>query len=259
MEQTYLIAGLFLIIAILYSSVGFGGGSSYLAILAIFEVSYLLMPKIALICNLVVVTGGTYIYLKNKKLSFSRAVPFVITSVPMAFLGGIIPVEKIIFLTILAIALFIAGFVMLIFNKTGQPELESDDNNFQNSIKKSWIYGLSVGSGLGFIAGMVGIGGGIFLAPILHLSKWGTSKQIAATATFFILVNSVSGLIGQYTKEPCHMSDLNILYFAIPALIGGQIGSRMSSKFLSEKVIKTMTAILVLFVSIRIIYKLTLS
>ncbi len=241
---------LFFIVALLYSMVGFGGGSSYNALLILFDVDYQIYPGIALLCNLIVVTGGCWLFIKRGFLSARLLLPFIITSIPMAHLAGRLTIDKTIFLTTLGIALFISGLVM-IFNKRLQERLITPEKN-----PHLWSWGLPIGACLGSLAGLIGIGGGIFLSPILYFLGWGTAKQIAATASGFIFVNSLAGISGQYIKLQEVPSGLNqITEFwpvFIAVLIGGQIGSRLSSTRLSPELIQQLTAVLVLYVSLRI-------
>ena len=241
---------LFFIVALLYSMVGFGGGSSYNALLVLFEVDHQIYPTIALLCNLIVVTGGCWLFIKRGVLSARLLLPFIITSIPMAHIAGRIVIDKTIFLLILGIALFISGLIM-VFNKHLQDRLVTPETN-----PHLWPWGLPIGAFLGCLSGLVGIGGGIFLSPVLYFLGWGTAKQIAATASGFIFVNSLAGLSGQYIKLQEVSSGLNqITEFwpvFIAVLIGGQIGSRLSNTRLSPQVIQQLTAVLVLYVSLRI-------
>lgn len=229
--------------------VGFGGGSSYNAILVLFDVNYLLYPSIALLCNLIVVMGGSWLFYKRGHFSGRLLLPFIITSIPMAHITGRLVIDKTVFLITLCLALFISGLVML-FNRKLQARIIAPQHN-----PDLWRWGLPIGAGLGGLAGLVGIGGGIFLSPVLYLLGWGTAKQIAAAASGFILVNSLAGLSGHYFKlQASSIAPAQVLDFwpaFIAVLIGGQIGSRMSSKLLSPQVIQYLTAVLVLYVSLR--------
>ncbi len=241
---------LFFVVALLYSMVGFGGGSSYNALLVLFGVDHHIYPLIALLCNLIVVTGGCWLFIKRKILSTRLLLPFIITSIPMAYITGQLVIDKTIFLLILGIALFISGLIM-IFNKHLQERLIAPEKNLH-----LWSWGLPIGACLGSLAGLVGIGGGIFLSPVLYFLGWGSAKQIAATASGFIFVNSLAGISGQYIKLQESPSALNQIAdfwpVFIAVLIGGQIGSRLSSARLSPQLIQQLTAVLVLYVSFRI-------
>lgn len=245
-----ILAIFFLIIALLYSMVGFGGGSSYNALLVLFDVDYHIYPTIALLCNLIVVSGGCWLFLKRGFFSTRLLTPFIITSIPMAHLTGQMVVDKTIFLAILSVALFISGLIMT-FNKRLQERAVTPEAN-----RNLWQWGLPIGACLGSLAGLVGIGGGVFLSPILYFLGWGTAKQIAATASGFIFVNSLAGISGQYVKLQESSAGLNQIIEFWPAfiavLIGGQIGSRLGSTRLSAQVIQQLTAMLVLYVSIKI-------
>ena len=184
----------FFITAILYSSVGFGGGSTYLALMIIGDIPYYIFPIIALFCNIIVVSGNSINYIRSGNLNIKILIPYIIGSIPFSFIGGSILIEKELFEIILFIVLITAGIFLLIESKS----FSKDDLK----LKKIPIFlSIIIGSVLGFISGIVGIGGGIFLSPILFLLKAGYPKQIATTASLFILINSLFGIIGQLTKD----------------------------------------------------------
>jgi len=234
--------------------VGFGGGSSYNALLVLFDVNHHIYPTIALLCNIIVVTGGCWLFIKRGLLSSRLLLPFIITSIPMAHIAGRLVIDKTIFLAILGIALFVSSLIM-IFNNHLQKRIVTPEAN-----QNLWRWGLPIGACLGSLAGLVGIGGGILLSPVLYMLHWGTAKQIAATASGFILVNSIAGISGQYIKLQDSQSGLNQIIEFWPAfiavLIGGQIGSRLSSTRLSPQFIQHLTAVLVLYVSLKIAWLL---
>ena len=237
----------FFFIAVLYSSVGFGGGSSYLAVLALTSLLFTQIRATALLCNIVVVTGNVFLYVRQKQYHWKKVIPLVLFSIPLAFIGGYLRISQTFFFILLGFTLLFAAITMWISNKT----INNDNTTTNLSLTKNAGYGGIIG----FISGMVGIGGGIFLAPLLHLTNWDTPKKIAATASFFILVNSISGLIGQYTNPEFSINQNLTLLLLITVLIGGQIGSRMSNKFFTPIQLKKATAILIAFVSIRILIK----
>ena len=262
MDKLFYLIPFFLIIAIIYSSVGFGGGSSYLAIMALIGLPYQLMPKISLFCNIIVVTAGCYIFIKHKHLKIKKAVPFIAASIPMAFFGGNIYINKELFLFLLGLTLIVAATNMLFFNRDLyninqlKDSLNIHNNlNIQNK-KFSIQYEILAGGIIGLLSGLVGIGGGILLAPLLHITKWGKPKEIAAVSSFFILINSISGLIGQFSKPWSGDGVIPIVPLIIVVFFGGQIGSRMSAGILSESIIKKTTAFVVMFVGLRILYGL---
>ena len=235
---------LFFITAILYSSVGFGGGSTYLALLLIWDIPYFIFPIIALLCNIIVVSGNSFNYIRAGNHNFKLLLPFLIGSVPLAFFGGTLKIEKDIFEILLFFVLSIAGLLLLINNKSYE-----NDNLI---IKKlNFIISLIVGSVLGLISGLVGIGGGIFLSPILFLLKAEKPKIIVTTASLFILINSISGILGQLTKENILTELSNYLPLFICVFIGGLFGNYLNLKILTSRTLAIITSLLVIFVSIR--------
>lgn len=246
--QHWEITLLFFVIAILYSSVGFGGGSSYLAILTLTSIAFVQIRAIALLCNIVVVTSGTIIYAKNGHYNWKKVLPLVIISIPMAFIGGYLKISQTFFFILLGFTLVTAAIFMWISKYIRKI---SNDYHWKKSIVKD----SSFGGIIGFISGMVGIGGGVFLAPLLHLTNWDTPKKIAATSSFFILVNSIAGLLGQ-VQNPDFIIDPSITILLMSTVfVGGQIGSRLSAKIISPFVLKRITAVLIAFVGLRILWK----
>ena len=236
----------FFAIAVLYASVGFGGGSSYLAILALTTLGYTEIRAIALVCNIVVVSGSFIMYYKNGFYNFKKVIPLVLTSIPLAFLGGYLRIEKRAFFILLGVTLLLAGILMLVGKKEAT----------RNTINKtSTIKSLGYGGGIGFISGLVGIGGGIFLAPLLHLTNWETSKKIAATASLFILVNSIAGLGGQLTNPNFSINITLTSILTVSTFLGGQIGTRIGVKLVNPTTLKRTTAILILYVAIKTVLK----
>ena len=234
----------FFITAILYSSVGFGGGSTYLALMLIWDIPYYIFPILALICNIIVVSGNSLNYVRSGNLNLKLLTPYLIGSIPFAFFGASISISKELFEILLFVILIIAGIFLLIESKSF-----NDDQIKINSIPK--IISLLIGSIIGFASGIIGIGGGIFLSPILFLMKAGYPKQIATTASLFILINSIFGVAGQLTKDVVFDEFLNFWPLFIAVLIGGQIGNFLNIKFLSGKTLAIITSLLVIFVAIR--------
>ena len=234
----------FFITAVLYSSIGFGGGSTYLALLLIWDVPYYIFPILALICNIIVVSGNSINFLKSKNINFNLLYPYLIGSIPLAFIGASISIDKNLFEILLFFILISAGVFLLIESKSF--------NKQKIEIKKiPLVLSILIGSIIGFISGLVGIGGGIFLSPILFLMKAGFPRHITSAASLFILVNSIFGIGGQLTKDIVFNEFLNYWPLFIAVLIGGQIGSFLNIKFLSNKILALMTACLVIFVAIR--------
>ena len=240
---------LFFITAILYSSVGFGGGSTYLALLLIWDIPYYIFPVVALVCNIIVVSGNSINYIRAGNHNFKLLIPFLIGSVPFAFFGGALKIDKEIFEIILFFVLSIAGVLLLINNKSYQ-------NNNLIIKKTNSLINLMIGAVLGLVSGIVGIGGGIFLSPILFLIKAEKPKVIATTASLFILINSISGILGQLTKENILIVLPEYLPLFICVLLGGLIGNYLNLKIFTGRVLAILTSVLVIFVSIRMGYRI---
>mgnify|MGYP003708577083 FL=1 len=209
-----------------------------------------MVPKIALCCNLIVVSGGVLRYHKNKLIPWNLALPLVVVSVPFAWLGGYTSISQYWFSIALGLSLFLAGITMLL-----RPSEVLETADWTKT--KSGYFCLSIASGgLGFLAGLVGIGGGIFFSPLLHLLKTAPSKNIAAFSSFFILVNSISGLIGQFMKH----DDIQVVgqffeysWLFVVVLVGGQIGSHLGIKVFRPEIVRRLTAVLVIYVGVRLI------
>ena len=244
--QFYILLISFFFIALAYSSVGFGGGSSYLALLAILAVSFEVLRPTALLCNIVVVTGGSLIFFKEGYLDLKKSWPILVASVPMAFLGGYFPIKKNTFFLLLAVALIVAAFLIW-FQTAWERRLHVKSRAGENVYVK-----LGLGGGIGFLSGMVSIGGGIFLSPLLHLIRWDDAKRISALASIFILVNSISGLAGQLTRHP-QLDWPFILPLLVAVFVGGQLGSRLGAKKMSGVYIKKITAALILIAGLNIL------
>ena len=239
----------FFITAILYSSVGFGGGSTYLALLLIWNIPYYIFPIIALICNIIVVTGNSINYIRAGNHNFKLLIPFLIGSIPFAFLGGTLIVDKAVFEILLFLVLSVAGLLLLINNKSYE--------NKEIIIKKINLFvSILIGSMLGLISGIVGIGGGIFLSPILFLLKADKPKNIVTTASLFILINSISGVFGQLTKETLLREIFVYWPLLLAVLIGGLLGNYLNLKIFSNRILALITSLLVIFVAIRMGFRI---
>ena len=243
------ILAFFFIIAFIYASVGFGGGSSYLAILALYALPFKEMRLIALICNIIVVTGGTIIFVRSRQVNWQKILPLALLSVPLAYVGATVRLSQKTFFIILGCSLIIAS-VLLWIKTRGMT-----DSDLTTSRKKTYVKDGLLGGGIGFLSGMVGIGGGIFLSPLLNLIKWDTPKKIAATASVFILVNSIAGIAGQLTNLPEHFNVTRVLLLCGAVLLGGQLGSRMAAVKFNPLLIRRMTAVLVFIAGVEVLFK----
>ncbi len=243
----------FLLTALLYAMVGFGGGSTYNALLVLSGTDYQLLPTVALSCNIIVVAGGAYYFARAGQVRWQRLLPFVCLSVPMAWFGGRLLVPERLFVGLLGLALLITAMSMLLSRSSA-----TDAGSDEPVPAAAWLLGLPLGGAIGLLAGIVGIGGGILLAPVLHLMRWGEARAIAAACSVFILVNSVAGLLGQATKlgGMQRLEDLQQYGWLLPAvLVGGQLGSRIGARRLPGRSIRLLTAVLVAYVSLRLLHR----
>ena len=240
---------LFLLTATLYSSVGFGGGSTYLALLLIWDAPYLIFPVIALFCNIIVVSGNCFNYIKAGNVHLKILTPFLISSVPLAFIGGSLSIDKEIFEILLFVVLTIAGVLLLL-------KFQSFDQKIEVYKKIPKMLSILVGASIGFVSGVVGIGGGIFLSPILLLIRADKAKNIATAASLFILINSLSGLAGQFTKASTMDGIFDYWPLFLFVLLGGQLGNFLNLKIFPTRILALVTSALVIFVAIRMGLKL---
>ena len=240
---------LFFVTAILYASVGFGGGSTYLALLLLWGVPYFIFPVVALTCNIIVVSGNCFNYIRAGNLNLKLLIPYLIGSIPLAFIGGSLPIEKEFFEILLFVVLTIAGVLLLL-------KFNSYDDKIEIFRKIPILVSILIGGILGFVSGVAGVGGGIFLSPILFLLKAGKPKHIVTTASLFILINSLSGIFGQLTKSDILSEIQNYWFLFLAVLIGGQIGNFLNLKIFPTRILALVTAALVLFVAIRMGFKI---
>lgn len=236
----------FLVTALLYASVGFGGGSTYAALLAWYGLDYRLLPIVALACNIVVVLGGTVRFARAKVTPWKGALVLTGLAAPAALLGGLTPIGEASFLTLLGVSLILTGAAMFLPVSEAQAEAPT------RLAKLAPV----VAAPIGYLAGLVGIGGGIFLAPLLHMARWNNARAIAATASVFILINSLFGLVGQLLKQgPAAIE--GALGASLPLLIavavGGQVGSLLAVRVLPVLWVRWLTALLVVVVGARLL------
>mgnify|MGYP001557399123 CR=1 FL=1 len=240
---------LFFVVALTYSAAGFGGGSSYLAILALWSVDFQLMKSTALICNVAVVVGGVYHFHKSGHLPLKKALQLSLVSVPLAFAGSYLPLKQATFFLLLGIALTIAALFMCyrLFFEREEPIIPAGKS-------RGLTYGI-IGGAIGLLSGMTGIGGGIYLSPVLRLGKYDTAKNIAGLSSFFILVNSIAGLCGQAAKHVIVFDFKFAGPLLVAVILGGQIGSRVSAKVLKPRWVAGATALLILYAGVRMLLK----
>ncbi|MEO6579799.1 MAG: sulfite exporter TauE/SafE family protein [Sphingomicrobium sp.] len=235
----------FFVTAVLYAIAGFGGGSTYTALLVLAGTDYRAVPILSLACNILVVSVGTWRFANAGHFDWRRAWPLFVTSVPAAWIGGRLHIEKELFVALLAVSLLVAGLAML-WQPKWKREITTEGG-------PRWIEPVAGGT-LGLLAGIVGIGGGIFLAPLLYLLRWDAPRRIAATCAAFILVNSIAGLAGQASKglatATAVFSEHVLLFPAV--IVGGLIGAGLGSKKLAPDWVRVVTALLILYVAVRL-------
>ncbi|RIA09923.1 hypothetical protein OE09_1769 [Flavobacteriaceae bacterium MAR_2010_72] len=241
-ENIYLFLFILPIVAFLYASVGHGGASGYLALMALFSFAPETMKPTALLLNLFVAGIAFYHYYKAGHFSMKLFLPFAITSIPLAFLGGMIAIDASIYKKILAVLLIFAILKMLnVFGKESE----------QLKNLKLW-QGLTVGGIIGFFSGLIGIGGGIILTPVILLLHWGNMKEAAAVSALFIWVNSASGLIGQFTSGVT--LSLQVFVLVAIAIIGGFFGSYYGSRKFNNQGLRHLLAIVLIIACAKLIF-----
>jgi len=239
---------LFVGVAFLYASVGFGGGSTYTALLIESGLSFELVPPVSLLCNLLVVSGGVYHYARAGHLDLRFAWPLLATSVPAAFAGGLLRLDEAVYLQILGGALLVAGGLLAADRRWPLAAPAAARRPYLNG---------ALGLALGLLAGVTGIGGGIYLAPVLHLLRLADARTVAATCSLFILANSAAGLVGQLLKlgqEAAVLLDTGLLWLPLAVLAGGQLGSRVGAFRLPAAPIRRLTGLVILVVAARILW-----
>ena len=232
---------LLVVVAFLYSSVGHGGASGYLALMAIFSFPISVMKPSALMLNLFVSGISFLFYCKKDFFKVKLFWPFAITSVPAAFIGGMIPLENNIYKIILGIVLIIVALRLFGFFNT--KEITTTEINIPLA--------MSIGFGIGLLSGMLGIGGGVILSPILLFLGWATLKETAAISSLFIFVNSIAGLSGYFFSDKSFPTES---FYLVPiAVFGGILGAYYGSGYFSNKVLKYVLATVILLASIKLI------
>ena len=233
---------LIFIVAVLYAMVGHGGASGYLALMAIFNMPAAMMKPTALFLNLFVSLTAFIQFYRHGHFKWKIFLPFALASIPLSFLGGMISLDGNIYKKILGVFLIFPVLRFLIYPNYSDEELK--ENNIFGSI--------AIGGSIGFVSGLIGIGGGIILSPILLLLRWTNQKQTAAISAMFIFVNSLSGLIGQITKG----ISLNVSMFEFVgiAFVGGLLGSWLGAFKFNQQFLKYALAIVLAFASYKLLF-----
>lgn len=242
MESVYLFYSLLFIVAMLYSSVGHGGASGYLALMALYAFTPDVMKPTALILNLFVSLTSFIQFYRGEHFKWKIFLPLAIASIPMAFIGGLIIMEASVYKKILGSLLFIPVIRFLFFANVPDNELK----------KSNVIVSVLIGCFIGFLSGLIGIGGGIILSPILLLLKWTNQKQTAAISALFIFVNSLSGLAGQLTKG-INISPDMLSYVAV-AFTGGLCGAYLGALRFNQNILKNTLAVVLMMAGWKLIF-----
>ncbi len=230
------------LISFLYSSVGHGGASGYLALMSLFSFPHLVMKPTALLLNIFVAGISFFYYYKGGFFNKKLFLYFALASIPMSFLGGTLDIDATLYKKILAILLIFAVLKML--NVFGKESIR---------IKEIKIWqGIIVGSAIGFFSGLIGIGGGIILSPVILLFHWGKMKEAAAVSALFIWVNSVAGLAGQLSSGVSVSSESFLM--VIIALIGGVFGAYFGSKMVNNHTLRYVLAFVLIMASIKLFF-----
>lgn len=242
MESIYLFYILLFLVAFLYASVGHGGASGYLALMAIFAFSPEVMKPTALLLNLFVSLTAFIQFYRGKHFQWPIFLPLALASIPMAFLGGMINIDADIYKKVLGILLLIPVFKLLFLKNSTVYDLQ----------KNTILLSLFIGALIGFLSGLIGIGGGIILSPVLLLLRWTDQKQTAAISALFIFVNSSSGLAGSFYKG-IEISPDMFSYVGI-AFVGGLLGSYLGSLKFNQNILKNTLGIVLLVVGLKLIF-----
>ena len=241
MEIPILFYILLFVVAFLYSSVGHGGASGYLALMALFSVAPEVMKPTALLLNIFVSLIAFIQYYRSGVFRWKIFLPFAIASVPFSFLGGMINISGDVYKQILGILLLIPVIRFIGFG----------NRDIENKRPLKLFLAIAIGACIGFLSGMIGIGGGIILSPVLLLLHWANQKEAAAVSAAFIFVNSVSGLSGQFIQKVTF--DTNMYLFVIIAFAGGLAGSYLGSHRFNMIVLKRILGFVLLIASVKLL------
>ncbi len=241
MEFIYLFYILLFFVAFLYASVGHGGASGYLALMAIFSIAPDVMKPTALLLNLFVSLTSFIQFYRGGYFRMKLFLPFALASVPFAFIGGLISIDASVYKQILGWLLLLPVIRFFFFS----------DIQVKEQKKHSILLAIGIGAVIGFLSGLIGIGGGIILSPILLLLHWADMKQTAAISALFIFVNSLSGLAGQLTKGIHFTTDMYL--YVLIAFAGGLAGAYFGSVKLKQGMLKYMLATVLLIAAVKLL------
>lgn len=235
---------LFFLIALVYSSAGFGGGSMYIAVLSQTQSAQNLIKTSSLICNAAVTANGSIQFYRSGWIALKPALMLLSTSVPFCIWTSTFTLNDKTYFLLLAICLFLAAFAMAIKKQSSKSKEDAINNRW-------WHYPAS--AVIGGVAGLTGIGGGVYLSPLLHVSGWGSPKHIAAISSMYIFVNSVSSLLTRFVAGETTFQ-IEQVWLVFASLLGGFLGSRLGTSILSQKTVKWITVIIIIFAATNLIW-----
>jgi uncharacterized membrane protein YfcA len=244
------LTGAFFLIAALYASVGFGGGSSYLAILSLYLNDFLAVKTTGLLCNLVVAGGGSILSGQKGHIDWKRFLPIIGSGVLMAFIGGTVELKQHSFFICLGAVLLLSGLLLAAQMIARRPVPQGD-----RAVNP--LINIALGAAIGFLSGLVGIGGGILLSPVLNLMRWSNPRKIAALASLFILINSIAVLCGQLYAGHFRLAMPLALILLVAVFVGGQLGSRLSLRVIRPQFVRGLTGVLVSYIGLKLVLKYT--
>lgn len=242
-ELLLLLCVCLLAISFLYSSVGHAGASGYLAVMSLFGLAPGFIKPVALILNILVATIASWQFYRGGHFKWRLFWPFALISIPCAFAGGYLDVPTHVFKFVLGVVLLLSAGALLL-------KMSAADEAAPPPLPVA----IGVGAGLGFMAGLTGTGGGIFLTPVLILFRWAGTKTASATSALFILINSIAGLLG-FASHSRGLPSVDLLApMLVTVLIGGTVGSYLGSRRFSKEIIRVFLAVVLLIASFKLMF-----
>ncbi len=239
----YFVVALFFIVALIYSSVGLGGGSSYTALMVILGYSTAVIPTVSLVLNLLVTSVGSFNFIRNRHARFDLVVPFLVTSIPMSYLGGALHLPEAVFHWVLLASLVVVALRIYFWRGTA----------FKLALDRTGKIAVSLltGAALGLVAGMVGIGGGVYLVPLIIILGLGSEQEAAACGAIFVWLNSLAGLLSRMEYNTINLTDYLPLIVAVIA--GGALGSWLGAFRLSRTAMEKILGVIVVMAIILLV------